>query len=80
MATNGRNRRFSGLAAAAIAAIGLSALALSSQPAKAQFIGLDLGGVNIGIGAPPPAYYYGPPYYAYGYYGPYYRHRYYYGW
>jgi hypothetical protein len=67
-----RNRRFSGPAAALVAAVSLCALAVPSTPAKAQvpYLGVDFGnGFGIGIGAPPSAYgmapasVFYPPYY-----------------
>jgi len=70
------NRRFKPLATAAIAALGLVAVALPLAPAKAQFYfgcgpmgcGVDVGGVGVGVTNP---YYYSPYYYR-PYYRPYY--------
>jgi hypothetical protein len=74
------------VAVAAVGAVALGALALSSTPAKAQvpYFGIDLGnGVGLGFGAPPSAFglapasplfpFYGAPaqYLPYSYYMPY---------
>jgi hypothetical protein len=59
--------------------LALAAVSVPLTPAKA-YVGVDLGGVQIGVGGPywgPGPYYYGPYYHHhyYGYYGPGY-----YGW
>ena len=64
-----RNRRFSSIGAAIVAAVGLCALAVPLTPAKAQvYFGFGPGGFSVGV-APPAPYYYAPyapaPYYAY---------------
>ena len=63
------------------AALALAAVSVPLTPAKA-YIGVDVGGVGIGVDGPyyGPAYYYGP-YHHYGYYryGPAYGPGY-YGW
>ncbi|HKS89092.1 MAG TPA: hypothetical protein VJR70_06600 [Stellaceae bacterium] len=65
MSITNRNRRFSRLATAGVAAIGLAAVAVPLAPAKAQlYFGIGPGGFDVGIGAPS---YYNP------YYRPYYR-------
>ncbi len=74
-----RNRKFHWLGATAVAALTLAAVSVPLTPAKA-YIGVDVGGVDIGVGGPyyygPAPYYYGPyHHYHYGYYGPSY-----YGW
>jgi len=75
-----RNRWFTRVGTAAIAAVALGALAVPLTPANAQYLGVDLGGgVGIGLGAPPSAYGVYPPYYHPPYYRPYYR-PYYYPW
>ena len=75
-----RNRWFTRVGTAAIAAVALGALAIPLTPAKAQYLGVDLGGgVGIGLGVPPSAYGVYPPYYHAPYYRPYYR-PYYYPW
>ena len=49
-----RNRWFTRVGTAAIAAVALGALAVPLTPANAQYLGIDLGGgVGIGLGAPP---------------------------
>lgn len=69
------NRRFNRLAAAAVAAIGLAAVAVPLAPAKAQlYFGIGPGGFDVGIGG--PSYY--NPYYR-PYYNPYYSRGYGYG-
>ena len=70
MATNARTHKFHWLGSAAVAALALFAVSVPLTAAKA-FIGVDIGGVGIGIGGPYYSYY-PPP----AYYGP----RYYYGW
>jgi hypothetical protein len=69
-----RNRKFHWLGTAAVAVLSLAAVSVPLTPAKA-FIGVDIGGIGVGVGGPyyGPAYY--PPYYHHyyhGYYGPYY--------
>ena len=73
-----RNRWFTRVGTAAIAAVALGALAVPLTPANAQYLGVDLGGgVGIGLGVPPSAYGPYPPYY-HPYYRPY--RPYYYPW
>ena len=79
MSSTTRTRRLNWLGTTAVAALSLAAVAVPLTPAKA-FIGVDIGGIGIGVGGPyyGPAYY--PPYYHHyygGYYGPYYDR---YGW
>ena len=53
------NRRFSRIAALTVAALGLIAVALPMQGAKADtmYLGWDFGnGVGVGVGTPPSAY------------------------
>jgi hypothetical protein len=69
MSSTIRNRKFHCLGATAVAALSLAAVSVPLTPAKA-YIGVDVGGIGIGVGGP----YYGPgPYYGYG---PYYHHYY----
>jgi len=79
-----RNRKFRWLSSAAVGALALCAVAVPLSPAKA-FIGVDVGGVGIGIGGPyygyyGPGPYYGPSYYGPSYYGPGPYYGYYRGW
>jgi len=80
MSTNIRTRKFHWLGSAAVAALALFAVSVPLTPAKA-FIGVDVGGIGVGIGGPygyyppPPRFAYDSPYY-YGYGPGYYR----YGW
>ncbi len=72
MSIKTRTRKFHWIGSAAVAALALFAVSVPLTPAKA-FIGVDVGGVGIGIGGPylgyyPPPAYYGPSYY--NYYGP----------
>lgn len=70
MAIRNRNRRFIGITAAAVGALGLAALAVPLTPAKAQlYFGVGPGGFDVGV-APPAPYYYSP-YYSPYYYPPY---------
>jgi hypothetical protein len=74
-----KTHKFHWLGTAAVAALSIAAVAVPLTPAKA-FVGVDIGGVGIGVGGPyvEQGYYY-PPYYHhyYGYYRPYYGP---YGW
>lgn len=81
MSSDNKTRKFRWLGAATVGALALTAVSVPLTPAKA-YVGVDLGGVQIGVGGPyyygpgPGPYYYGPHYYHhYGYYGPGY-----YGW
>jgi hypothetical protein len=74
-----KSRKFHWLGATAVAALSLVAVSVPLTPAKA-FIGVDVGGVDIGVGGPywgPGPYYYHPYHHYYGYgpgyygYGPY---------
>ena len=70
MSSDTKSRKFRWLGGVAVGALALAAVSVPLTPAQA-YVGVDLGGVSIGVGGP---YYYGPgPYY---YHGPYY-HRYY---
>jgi hypothetical protein len=59
MLKNKKNRRLSMIAASAVGALGLLAVALPTQGAKADtmYLGWDFGnGLGVGIGTPPSAY------------------------
>jgi hypothetical protein len=73
MSSYTRNHKFRWLGATAVAALALATISVPLTPAKA-YIGVDLGGVAIGVGGP----YYGPGPYYYGPYGPYHHFGYYY--
>ena len=81
MSSDTKSRKFRWLGGAAVGALALAAVSVPLTPAQA-YIGVDVGGVDIGVGGPGP-YYYGPGPYYYGY-GPHYYHHYYgpgyYGW
>ena len=75
MSLDTRNRRFSKVGAAVVAAIGLCSLALPLAPAKAQvpYLGVDFGGgFGVGLGVPPSAYGAAPMSPLYPFYAPYY--------
>jgi len=76
MTTSMQNRRFSYLGTLTVAALGLAAVTVPLNPAKAQ-IGVQVGPFGFGVGAPYPypyPYAYYPRARSYVYYGPgYYR-------
>ena len=81
-----QKRRLGWVGAAAVATVGLGALALPTASADAQvYFGVGPGGFSVGLGAPAAPYY--SPYYE-PYYAPYYTPApyyygpapYYYGW
>jgi hypothetical protein len=83
MSSTTKTHKFRWLGAAAVGALALAAVSVPLSPAKA-YIGVDIGGVDIGVGGPyyygPGPYYYHGPYHHYGYYGYYGPGPVYYGW
>ena len=69
MSLTSTTQKFNVFRATAVGALALAAVAVPMSPAKA-FIGVDLGGVAIGVDG--PVYYYPPPVFNYydNYYGP----------
>jgi hypothetical protein len=83
MKTITKKHRLGFAGAAAVALVGLGALALPTASADAQvYFGMGPGGFSVGLGAPATPYYspYYSPYYPAPYYPPYAPAPYYYGW
>jgi len=69
MSMTKNTRRFHWMGSAAVAALGLTAIAVPLAPANAQ-IGVEVGPVEIGVGPYFGPGYYHPYHYHWGYYAP----------